>query len=250
MANTTRQDTTTTTRDAALLQALEAGAATLGDTSYSPASQREALQHTHSLGNASKMPGATYGIPASACHVGSRLFKVAGSTCSDCYALKGRYVMPDVVKAQEKRLALLPGPRWASSMAFLIGDRVKRARKPVPYFRWHDSGDLQGLWHLERIAWIALRLPGIRFWLPTRERAVISAFLRRYGAFPSNLTVRLSAPMRNASAKAGPVPASEVWDDVNGTSARVCPAPKQGGFCGDCRACWDPSIPSVAYARH
>ena len=30
----------------------------------------------------------------------------------------------------------------------------------------------------------------------------------------------------------------------------TCPAPKQGGKCGDCRQCWDPAVKVVSYGKH
>jgi hypothetical protein len=30
----------------------------------------------------------------------------------------------------------------------------------------------------------------------------------------------------------------------------TCPAPSQGGKCGDCRACWDPKVKVVSYGKH
>ena len=44
------------------------------------------------LSKPSKMPGWSIGIPAKECKTGSKLRKVKGSTCYDCYALKGCYV--------------------------------------------------------------------------------------------------------------------------------------------------------------
>jgi hypothetical protein len=31
---------------------------------------------------------------------------------------------------------------------------------------------------------------------------------------------------------------------------RTCPAPDQDNECKDCRACWDKSVPNVAYGKH
>ena len=57
------------------------------------------------LGDPSKMPGKSYGIPAASCNVGSILAKLLGTVCYDCYALKGNYTFPSVAKSQKKRLA-------------------------------------------------------------------------------------------------------------------------------------------------
>ena len=57
------------------------------------------------LSKPSKMPGWAYGIPAKECKTGSKLRLVKGSTCYNCYALKGCYVFKVVQNAQYKRLA-------------------------------------------------------------------------------------------------------------------------------------------------
>ena len=106
---------------------------------------REALQITHTLSSPSKMPCFGYSIPASRCITGGKLRKVKNSICSFCYALKGRYVFPNVLTAMEKRYQSLTHPQWVDAMTALISSKRKK-----DYFRWHDSGDLQGLTHLEQ----------------------------------------------------------------------------------------------------
>ena len=65
----------------------------------------------------------------------------------------------------------------------------------IKWFRWHDSGDIQGPAHLARIAKIAEACPTTRFWLPTREKVFVYSHLRQVGAFPTNLVVRVSGAM-------------------------------------------------------
>ena len=55
----------------------------------------------------SKMPCKSFSISAFECITGSRLRKIAGSVCSKCYALKGRYVFPKVQAALDRRLGVL-----------------------------------------------------------------------------------------------------------------------------------------------
>ena len=59
------------------------------------------------LSDTSKMPCKSYNLPAANCRVGSQLTKLSGSVCSDCYALKGRYVFPKTQKALRRRLATI-----------------------------------------------------------------------------------------------------------------------------------------------
>jgi hypothetical protein len=185
------------------------------------------------------MPGLAYGLPAKECKVGSVLAKVPNSVCANCYALKGRYRFDNVQNAQYRRLATLKHPRWVEAMAFLIQN------KQVDYFRWHDSGDLQDMQHLLSIVEVAVSCPETRFWLPTREKALIHEFLRTGRSFPSNLVVRVSGAMID-----GPAPTGFPNTSTVVSSKPSCPAPGQGNECRDCRACWEPGVANVSYKVH
>jgi hypothetical protein len=65
----------------------------------------EALKLVGGLSKPSKMPGWAYGIPAKECKTGKKLQNIEGSTCYNCYALKGCYVFKVVQDAQYRRLA-------------------------------------------------------------------------------------------------------------------------------------------------
>lgn len=209
---------------------------------------REATAITGGLGKPSKMPGAAYGLPAAECNVGSKLRKVKGSVCATCYALKGRYAFENVLSAEYRRLESLNDlPLWIDAMTVLIKNRVK-------WFRWHDAGDIQSLEHLEAIVEIALRCsqgpttPETHFWLPTKENGIVKRYLAKGKPFPSNLVVRVSGAMID-----GAPPTFDHTSTVHKNSAAhgfVCPAPAQGGNCGDCRACWDSDNANTSYHVH
>jgi len=138
-----------------------------------------------SLSKPSKMPGWSIGLPAKECKTGSKLRKIEGSTCYDCYALKGCYVFKVVQDAQYRRLAAIKDPQWVTAMAHLIN-----SKKP-DVFRWHDSGDVQDLDHLNKIYEVCRLSPSKRHWLPTRE-----AWIQKHLASkPENLIIRFSMPM-------------------------------------------------------
>ncbi len=193
------------------------------------------------FGKPSKMPGYAYGIPAKYCKVGAQLHKVKGSVCADCYALKGRYLFSNVVNAQEKRFNSLTDPRWVEAIVFTM------KTKKCDYFRWHDSGDLQGMWHLINIVEVANECPETKFWLPTRENALVLQYLRTMGNFPINLVVRVSGAMIDGYA---PIKFFNTSTVVRAKDEATCPAYRQAGKCGDCRSCWDPATRNVAYPRH
>jgi hypothetical protein len=134
-------------------------------------------------------------------------------------------------------------PRWIDAMVFLIKHYNEG------YFRWHDSGDLQSIAHLEMIAHVAKRTPHTTHWLPTREYGIVRDWLKLCKK-PKNLNIRLSAHMID-----GPLPewGFKLGCTVSGVTSSddfTCPAPFQGNNCGDCRACWDPKVKVVTYHKH
>jgi len=195
----------------------------------------EAWKLVGGLSKPGKMPGWSIGIPAKECKTGSKLRAVKGSVCEDCYALKGCYVFKVVQDAQYRRLKAIYTSPWVQAMAHLIN-----SKKP-DVFRWHDSGDVQDLEHLNKIYEVCRLTPGKRHWMPTRE-AWIKDHLDRA---PSNLVIRFSAPMIDQAA-----PAS--WPNTSTvvTAQATCPAPHQGNQCKDCRNCWNKEIKNISYGQH
>ena len=187
------------------------------------------------LSKPSKMPGWSIGLPAKECKTGGKLQAVPGSVCYDCYAMKGCYVFKVVQDAQYRRLAAIYTAPWVQAMAHLIN-----SKKP-DVFRWHDSGDVQDLDHLNKIFEVCRLTPSKRHWMPTRE-AWIKDHLDRA---PSNLVIRFSAPMVDQAA-----PAS--WPNTSTvvTAQATCPSAKQGNICGDCRNCWNKEIKNISYGQH
>lgn len=218
------------------------------DVAVSDWTTAELTTYVGGLSNPSKMPGYAYSLPAKECKVGSRLRDVKGSTCSGCYAMKGRYVFPNVQKALYRRLEAIEKPLWAEAMAELI------TRKGQSYFRWHDSGDLQSVAHLANIVRVCELTPGVRHWLPTREYRIVTEYVDDGGTIPPNLNIRLSAHMIGGHVPtfprlAGLATVSTVSRDGE-CGGHECPARHQGNECGDCRACWDRGVPHVDYHLH
>jgi hypothetical protein len=181
------------------------------------------------------MPGWSIGLPAKECKTGGKLQKVPGSVCYDCYALKGCYVFKVVQDAQYRRLRAIKDPQWVTAMVHLIN-----SKKP-DVFRWHDSGDVQDLDHLNKIYSVCRSTPGKRHWLPTRE-AWIKDHLKDK---PDNLVIRFSAPMVDQRAPESWPNSSEVV-----TAGATCPAAQQDNECRDCRNCWNPDIKVIKYGKH
>jgi hypothetical protein len=136
---------------------------------------------------------------------------------------------------------------WVTGMVSLIGSDS--------YFRWHDSGDLQGIHHLTLIVLVARATPNCKHWLPTREYAMVKEWIRVFGSLPENLTIRLSAmypdqPVKIPASLQGiaGITASNVHSKGQPVHGQACHAPSQNGECRDCRVCWSDTV--VSYALH
>lgn len=211
--------------------------------------KHEATSICGTLTSTSKMPCKSYSLPTETCQTGFKMAQIKGSICHSCYANKGFYrAYENTVKpSQWARWDSLNNPLWVDAMVSLIGSDS--------YFRWHDSGDLQSLQHLEKIAKVAEKTPHCRHWLPTREYGIVKQYIAKYGSIPKNLIIRLSAMYPDIPVK---IPAS-LSGIGNITSSNVhskdqpwhgvrCGAPDNGGACGSCRACWTQT--TISYELH
>ena len=193
------------------------------------------------------MPCRSFSLPLRSCRVGSKLASDSpDSICAQCYAASGNYRFGNVQRALDSRLDAILRPDFVPQMILKL-----RAEERSGFFRWFDSGDVPSWKALLKIVQIALALPEIRFWLPTKEFSLISRYVKTIGAFPSNLTVRLSGYLVNGPA---PIALAERLGVVTSTvtsnpEKASCPAPKQGNKCADCRACWVSSS-NVSYLLH
>ena len=208
--------------------------------------KKEALSVVSSLSNTSKMPGLSWGISASLCKTGGKLAQVKGTVCSDCYAMKGSYTMyPAVAIAHGKRIDAYMADRdaWIAAMIKLIDGQE--------CFRWFDSGDLQSVDMLRDILAVCRATPSTKHWIATREVMFV-----KNADIPANVVIRISDVKPNAKLSTARVNVtgniSQVYlrNAQPQAGAHVCPAPTQGGACGDCRACWSKSVTSVTYKIH
>lgn len=207
------------------------------------------------LTQTSKMPCKSSSLPTEACQTGYAMAQIKGSICHSCYANAGFYRMYEktIKPAQWARfdavqLAMndaMQGDLWVSAMVALIGNDA--------FFRHHDSGDLQGLEHLELIARVAQLTPNTRHWLPTREYGMVKQFIAKHGQLPANLIVRLSAMypdkpviVPKSLLRVANIAVSNVH--TNKPMGTACNAPENNGACLDCRLCW--STDTVSYALH
>jgi len=220
------------------------------------------------LGEPTKMPGYAFGTSAFLCQRGSVLAQDPTTACGQCYARTAYYDTKDEVRiAHERRMAGLRHPEWVPAMITLILAHTTRAD---PYFRWHDSGDLQGLWHLKNIIAVCQTTSWVKHWLPTHEPHIVREYLQNGGTIPENLCLRISAdfigkppakipglegiPTHTTHRGHGQTRLVQVSENPKDTfeCRSHTRAIKKGtaGFCGPCRACWTPSIPNIGFAIH
>ena len=233
-----------------------------------------------SLGNG-KMPGSTFAISATQCNVGGKLAQIKNSTCSRCYALRLEKLRPSVHQGwmanytkATKQISANP-ETWAKAAAFQITRAWQKSGQA--YHRWFDSGDLQSVEMLDAIARAARLTPEIRHWLPTREAAIVKAWLKS-NKRPSNLIIRVSATMIG-DAPSNAELTSTVHRHGETHNGKECVAyrtkenggvltelehktykaltkeqrdalPFTLGHCGDCRACWSDSVKNISYPLH
>jgi len=219
---------------------------TNSDSIFDDLTRKRAWDLVGGLSNTSKMPCSSWGLSPKHCVTGAKLTAIPGSVCHDCYARKGYYCYPRVREAHERRLAGSDDPQWVEAMRLLIDDQAIRRE---PYFRWFDSGDVQSVNMLDRIAEVARATPAVQHWLPTKEHDLVTHYLARY-ELPENLTVRLSAHRIDEPAPDHGLPTSTVHKDKLPIGI-ACPAyENQPATCGDCRSCWNPTVRNVSYRHH
>jgi hypothetical protein len=143
---------------------------------------------------------------------------------------------------------------WVETMVAAI------AETGCEYFRVHDSGDMFSSRYAEAWLEVCIRLPHVRFWIPTRAWQQPSGPLAVFD--PLLNTLRKLAQLPNVTVRPSALNFGDYAPVVSGLHAgstaampdvfraRQCPAYAQGGQCGDCRACWDEKDMPVSYCRH
>ncbi len=199
------------------------------------------------LSSPAKMPCYSYSIPSDFCQTGSKLRNNSDSVCNSCYTFKGKYRIGNVQNSLLNRFNSLRDERWVDAMVTLL------KLQPYKHFRWHDSGDLQGPWHLEKIIKVAEACPDIKFWLPTQEYNIVEGILESFTLLPDNLNIRLSSQKINITSSHPFLSTSLVVTkdnfskDIEGI---LCRSYELGGKCGNCRQCWDKKIKRIIYMIH
>jgi hypothetical protein len=195
------------------------------------------------LSQTTKMPCKSISLSAKLCNTGSKLAKIPGTVCSECYALRGFYNMPSVKKNMDNRLLFMSGNDFVSTMISLLRNEE--------HFRWFDSGDIQNEIMGHCIIDVAEQTQWVEHWIPTKEykwwRNILSTRI-----LPRNVCLRASTPMDNTK----PIPN---WNQTSTTftskdsaayTGVECKAHLNKEYkCEECRACWDNNITNIAYPK-
>jgi hypothetical protein len=159
--------------------------------------------------------------------------------------MKGFYRVYGWIDKMTPKTEKINNPLWVEAMVWLIQNQLHN--KDKGFFRWHDSGDLQSVAHLEKIAEVCRQTPTIKHWLPTREYKIVDDWEKQYDQ-PSNLAIRKSVHMID-----GKLPKVGLSSSVHKESKAKgieCKAYEQKGQCLDCRLCWNTKVKNISYKYH
>ena len=166
------------------------------------------------------------------------------AACAGCYATAGNYRYPNVKAPREHNREDWQRDAWVDDMVAALDN--------VRYFRWFDSGDMYSLGLAEKIYQVMQATPWVKHWLPTR----MGKFTKFQPIIASmqeldNVVVRFSSDSVLGEYVAG-LHGSTIVPSVDSapSEAFVCGAYEREGKCGGCRACYDKSVPLIAYVAH
>lgn len=164
--------------------------------------------------------------------------------CKGCYATTGNYRFANVKAPREFNRTDWQRIDWCDDMVYeLTNDE---------YFRWFDSGDMYSLALAEKICEVMRRTPWVKHWLPTRMHKFpkFKLVLREMSQL-DNVMVRPSSDSIVGEFISGLHGSVIVPDSrVNPDMVELCRAYENDGKCNGCRACYDKSIPVIAYPAH
>ena len=162
--------------------------------------------------------------------------------CQGCYATTGNYRFANVKKPREFNRGDWKRDTWVSDMV--------QALDSSRYFRWFDSGDMYDLSLANKILAVMKATPWVKHWLPTRMHKFIK-FQHTIDSMMEldNVVVRFSSDSVNGEIIPGQT-TSTIFSDAVPDGAVECKAYQHDGKCNGCRACYDKSVPVIAYKAH
>ena len=163
------------------------------------------------------------------------------AACSGCYATTGNYNYPNVKAPRIENREDWQRPEWVNDMVQVLESQR--------YFRWFDSGDMYSIGLAEKILQVMQATPWVKHWLPTRMRKFkkFHAVLDQMQALP-NVMVRFSSD--SVTGEHSNEHGSTIVPDPSQAVGFLCRAYEHGGKCNGCRACYDKTVPLIAYPAH
>jgi hypothetical protein len=162
--------------------------------------------------------------------------------CQGCYATTGNYRFANVKKPREFNREDWKRDTWVMDMI--------QALENSRYFRWFDSGDMYDAKLAEKILMVMTQTQHVKHWLPTRMHK-FSKFKNVIDSMQSlpNVVVRFSSDSVNGEIIPGQT-TSTIFSDTVPAGAVECQAYQHEGKCNGCRACYDKTVPVIAYKAH
>jgi hypothetical protein len=163
--------------------------------------------------------------------------------CSGCYATTGNYRFSNVKAPRLHNREDWQRDQWISDMVLMLNSQR--------FFRWFDSGDMYSLDLAEKIFQVMESTPWCKHWLPTRmlKFKKFHNIVAKMQQLP-NVMVRFSSDSVTGEFK--PEHGSTIVPSASEAPAGsfICKAYENEGRCNGCRACYDKSIPLIAYVAH
>jgi hypothetical protein len=193
----------------------------------------------------SKMPCPSWSLPAIGTCPGA--YAKSGelvTACQGCYATQGRYLFKNVMEAREHNRNDWQLPDWEDAMVYFIRNHR--------YFRWFDSGDCYHYLLALKILRVMEDTQDTFHWLPTRMHKfkkfkLVFDVMNQY----PNVCVRFSSDGIHGEIIEGETTSTIIPSDMSiPQGVTLCEAPSRKGQCASCRACWDKTVPVVAYQQH
>lgn len=199
------------------------------------------------LSDTSKMPCRSWSLAAlTTCPASKKSNGELVDACAGCYATTGAYTWTAAKNVRKGNQDGWMDSDWVEAMAKAI------SKEPSGVFRWFDSGDLYSISLAEKVFEVCKATPNIKHWIPTRMHKFpkFKEVLERLQRL-DNVVVRYSSDSVSGKTIKG-LTTSTIISNMNQLpeNAVVCNSDKQGNKCEDCRACWDKSVPVVAYKAH
>lgn len=164
--------------------------------------------------------------------------------CKGCYATTGNYNYPNVKAPRAHNKEDWQRLEWVDDMVQALQDSR--------YFRWFDSGDMYAIGLAEKILEVMQRTPWVKHWLPTRMHKFpkFRGVLTEMQAL-DNVSVRFSSDSVTGQFIAG-LHGSVIIPTIDDATKEmtICKAYENAGKCNGCRACWNKSVPVIAYPAH